>query len=360
MCLLKRRNGQRLLSNAAFLLIIAGFMLVGCDDDVKSVTTNGKKHTNVDPLAVVGRNEYPVRLAEDSRGRIYVSDFKSRSVFVYDRQLKLRGEYKRMRSPLGVAVTDRYLLVGNALDRRVDAYDLNSAKWQFSLGGGEIQAPNDLALDAVGQLYIADCKSNRVSVFDIQRRQLIRSIGAKGTADGEFQFPSAVAIGRRYDSNRQVEAEELYVADQGNKRIQVFDLYGNFLRSFSPGTGGLGFGLMGGMMDGNRAAGKGEVIGAGAAMPMGMGSMYDDGKILQRVQSLAVDEFGQVHALDCYTHRVEVLDAVTGGLLEQYGEYGSGPAQMLVPLDILITNRGAVIVANTYNHRVEFLRGDRQ
>jgi sugar lactone lactonase YvrE len=61
----------------------------------------------------------------------------------------------------------------------------------------------------------------------------VTSWGEKGTAPGQFRLPHAIAIDRN---------DNIYVGDRTNRRIQVFDTTGRFLRMFSidvppaPGT----------------------------------------------------------------------------------------------------------------------------
>jgi hypothetical protein len=52
----------------------------------------------------------------------------------------------------------------------------------------------------------------------------VKSWGEKGTKDGEFDTPHSIASDARGN---------IYVADRGNRRVQVFDSEGAFLRSFS-------------------------------------------------------------------------------------------------------------------------------
>ena len=74
-----------------------------------------------------------------------------------------------------------------------------------------------------------------------------------------------------------------------------------------------------------------------------------------RLQSLAMDAMGRLHAVDCYMNNVQILNPDTGAYISSYGEFGKGPNQLNLPLDIIIDSSGNVIVANTENHRVEII-----
>jgi DNA-binding beta-propeller fold protein YncE len=87
-----------------------------------------------------------------------------------------------------------------------------------------------VAWDAQGNIYVADGQGDgignaRVAKFD-KDAHFIKSWGHRGTNPGEFNSLRGIAI----DAKGLV-----YVADGGNKRIQVFDGDGNVKASVSPG-----------------------------------------------------------------------------------------------------------------------------
>ncbi len=67
--------------------------------------------------------------------------------------------------------------------------------------------PSDVAVNASGYIYVADARSNRVAIFDPDRR-------FNGTFPGDFNQPGGVTI----DGSGNV-----YVADTYNHRIKIFD-----------------------------------------------------------------------------------------------------------------------------------------
>jgi sugar lactone lactonase YvrE len=89
---------------------------------------------------------------------------------------------------------------------------------------GRFRQVTDVAWDAAGNTYISDGYINsRVAKVDRDGNWL-KSWGDRGTGPGQFHTPHSIAV----DAH-----DNVYVADRSNRRIQVFDTEGTFLRQFT-------------------------------------------------------------------------------------------------------------------------------
>jgi len=86
---------------------------------------------------------------------------------------------------------------------------------------GLFRQVTDVAWDAAGNAYISDGYVNsRIAKVD-KNGNWLKSWGEPGSKPGQFSVPHSIAVDARGN---------VYVADRGNHRIQVFDGDGTFLR----------------------------------------------------------------------------------------------------------------------------------
>ncbi len=89
---------------------------------------------------------------------------------------------------------------------------------------GRFRQVTDVAFDPAGNAFISDGYINsRVAKVD-RNGNWVKSWGDRGTKPGEFNTPHSIAADAKGN---------IYVADRGNRRIQVFDGEGGFQREFT-------------------------------------------------------------------------------------------------------------------------------
>ena len=83
-------------------------------------------------------------------------------------------------------------------------------------------------MNSEGHVYVVDAAFSNVQIFD-DGGELLLFVGRIGAAPGEFWLPAGLHIDGR---------DRIYVVDQYNRRVQVFDYLGGveFARTKQPNT----------------------------------------------------------------------------------------------------------------------------
>jgi DNA-binding beta-propeller fold protein YncE len=115
------------------------------------------------------------------------------------------------------------------LGRKQEASDEDTAplkhpKPPLPAEDGRFRQVTDVTWDPEGNIFISDGYINsRVAKVD-KNGNWVKSWGARGDKPGEFNTPHSIAADAKGN---------IYVADRFNRRIQVFDNEGNFLRAMT-------------------------------------------------------------------------------------------------------------------------------
>jgi len=105
-----------------------------------------------------------------------------------------------------------------------DTAPLKHPKPPLPAEDGRFRQVTDVAFDPAGNAFISDGYINsRVAKVD-RNGNWVKSWGERGTKPGEFNTPHSITADAKGN---------IYVADRGNRRIQVFDADGTFLREFT-------------------------------------------------------------------------------------------------------------------------------
>ncbi len=162
---------------------------------------------------------------------------------------------------------------------------------------GEFINPRGLALDEEGNIYVADTGNDRLQIFDPQGDFLM------AIADERFVRPRYIALD---------DAGRVYVTDS-SERVHVLNARGDPLQSF----------------------------GRKGSLP----SQFSD------IAGLALDAAGELYVVDSFNRRVQKF-SLLAGLLFTFGDEGEQWELLSRPEGIALDSEGNVYVSDTGNHRV--------
>lgn len=266
---------------------------------VTTLAGSGRAGWEDGPAAVAEFNR-PLDVAVDSEANVYVADSNNHRV------RKIRG---------GEVVT----LAGSATPGFADG---PAATAQF-------RWPAGVAVDAGGNVYIADWGNDRVRKISGDAVTTLAGSGTGGFADGpapmaQFNHPAGIAVGVH---------GTVYVADEGNHRIR--EIAATEVATLA-GSGWDGWG-------------DGRAIDAKFHRPAG----------------LAVDSGNCVYVADKWNHRIRKIVrgqvttfAGSGPTTWDNGGFADGQqasAKFRSPMAVAVDAEGRVYVADTWNHRVRII-----
>lgn len=281
--------------------------------------------------------------------------------------------------PIGIAVSSAdEIFVTDHYNNRLQKFRSDG---KFLSEFPVLQHPGGIALDEAGNIYLShfgESRSqfartpDRISVYDANGK-FVREWGKSGKADGEFDMPGGIAIGRD---------GRVYVADQTNRRIQVFDRNGKFLAKW--GEYGVKPGQFGGNSSRLSRVGGPQFVALDRA-----GDVYTTEGSLGRVQKFTSDgkfllawgdnkdapgSFGgaftgfkatlQGPIAICIDRENCVWVSAVCGRIQRFsndgkflggfgGEQGKRPGQFFAPHGIAFDSHGDLYVVDAYNQRIQ-------
>ena len=168
----------------------------------------------------------------------------------------------------------------------------------------ELDAPRFITCNDDDTLVVTEHGRHCVTVLD-QCGKKIRSFGSRGSAAGQFQHPTGIAI---------TPDNHILVADRNNARLQKFTMDGKFVAA--------------------------------------VGSKGNKESSFCWPQNIVVHPSGKLLVADRDNHRIQVLNPNLS-FSHSFGSHGSQTGQFKSPYDMAIDDEGIVYVADSSNHRVQ-------
>lgn len=166
-----------------------------------------------------GQFVWPVALAEDDDGQLYVCEYGNN-----DRVQKFSPEGKfllefggsgtepgKFQRPSGIVWHDHKIYVVDAFNNRIQVFS-DSGKLLEILGEGagtELLYPYDIVMTRQQELLVVEYGTGRISKFDLHGKLLGR-IGSAGRGERQLESPWGLTVN---------EQGTIWVADTGNRRI---------------------------------------------------------------------------------------------------------------------------------------------
>ena len=323
-------------------------------------------------LAVHKQLNYPLGAAADGQGHVYVADthnHRVRKVNTATGEISTvagTGQWgfsgdggpavnARLDRPHGVALDAAgNLYIADTWNHRIRRVDPsgriatvagNGAAGLWGDGGpatdAPLHAPYNVAADAAGNLYIADTFNNCVRKVDVSGRiTAFAGVGASGPFNGGFSGDGGRAVDAELNTPADVAADgagNVYIADTWNHRVRKVDPSGAI--ATVAGSGAAGFGRGGYAGDGGPALSA----------------------RLDAAAGVAVDGAGNVYIADWNNQRIRKVDAASGKIAaiagsgaRGYGGDGGPPlrAAMNRPQVVALDGNGNLYIADSENNRI--------
>ncbi len=269
----------------------------------------------IDALTGSGSDHFirPTGVAEQ-QGVLYVADPGAPALWIFDAGRNETHKVERvgdteLLSPVAVAIRpDGAVYLADSRLKKVFLIDRAGELIGVAAQQG-LERPAGLAYDPVrGRLYVADSANQRIAVFGPDAR-LIGTWGAAGSGDGQFNYPTHLALD---------PAGTLLVTDALNFRVQAFAPDGRYLWQF-----------------GHHGDGSGDV-----AAPKGV----------------AFDPAGHVFVVDALFDAVQIFRR-DGRFLLGFGQHGAQPGQFWLPGGLFISPNNEIYVADAFNQRIQVFQG---
>ncbi len=251
----------------------------------------------------------PFGIALDENDNLCLTDTGANAVCFFDRAKKTWHRWDRLGKlrfvcPVAVAKRREVFYVADSGLARVLAFN-ESGQLLFQITN-KLERPSGLLVSG-DRLWVTDSRRHCVVGFD-RLGNYVSEFGRRGSAPGEFNFPSHIAADREGN---------LLVTDSMNSRVQMFDGAGGFKRQ--------------------------------------IGSAGDTSGHFSRPKGVAADAFGNVYVLDALFDNLQVFDR-EGRLLLYLGEAGAQPGEFWLANGIAISRDNQIFVTDSYNHRVQVFK----
>ena len=226
---------------------------------------------------------------------IYIADYSNSRVQVmsFDGNFLKRFGQEILKRPIGIAVTEDNVFVTDANLKALFQFSKNNYQLVRRTGNrggreGELNYPGGLCIDSNGDVFVADCDNNRVSVFS-----------------KDLKFLNCLATQQlNYPFDVKVTQDSVVVLDKSPNCIHFFSRSGDLLRAYvTQGKDGMVYGPL----------------------------------------FFCLDTAGNILITDYNRHNIKILSP-SGQLMHTIGKEGHGRGELYHPWGICVTQSGIIFV----------------
>jgi sugar lactone lactonase YvrE len=208
----------------------------------------------------------------------------------------------------------------------------------------DFSQPTEVAVGEGGEIFVLDGVNGQVKVFD-ERGNFLSAIGSPGEGEGRLRHP----VGMDLDSLGNV-----YIADTGNRRVQVFNRAGACLRTIDlnplkarPVDVLVGEEGGGRLYVSEREGHRILVLTLDGAFVSAWGEYGEHLGQFRFPGMMALDAEGAVYVVDVLNTRIQVFNP-TGSRARQIGEWGVRPGQLFRPKGVALGPDATLYVSDSY------------
>jgi len=190
------------------------------------------------------------------------------------------------------------LYVTDATSHRILSFDADLKYLSEFTGGGALAHPTSIVKDSSGKFFVAEPTKGQVLLIDMAR-QSIKPVDFFGIPSGNPIYPGSMAIDPE---------DYLYVVDEANQRILVFDPNVRFQRQLRVKDG-------------------------------------------QGLRDVKVDAAGRIYALSTIDGSIRIYDR-QGDLLLRFGKRGTHKGAFDFPASLAVGPKGLIYVVDQHKNQV--------
>lgn len=256
----------------------------------------------------------PISVISSDSNYLWILDQGNKAVFkIYgsgsEKTLLIRNKKINLPSLVGICNfgNDKILFTDSYLNK-IFVADKDRKEFKVLNDTLKLDQPTGIAYNPqTEEIWVVETAAHKITVLS-KDGTVIRTIGKRGIASGEFNYPTSIWIDKLGNA---------YIIDAMNFRVQVLNKDGEVVSVF--------------------------------------GTTGDASGYFARPKGIATDSYGNIYVTDALFHSVQIFD-MHGNFLYKFGTQGHEEGQFWMPSGIYIDAKDNIYIADSYNSRVQIFQ----